>query len=160
MPSHVILESRDSIQLSDGLNTYTRSSGLTLMLNWLSIILGILGLIYIIMAGSYRVLGRRNEENRFLRWPLASVLLFSLPLLAFQQQSFMQFGELTLASGLLTAVSVMLPISLIIALALTYKVESISKAQRRDRLAMLSLLQFCFLLVYWRMLPVMYWYGG
>lgn len=157
MPSHVIIQSDNFIQFSDGLNTYTRSSSITLLLNWLSLALGLLGILYIVSLGAVRIAFRNVKDQGQILWPFSAILLFILPILAFQQQSFMQFGELTLASGLLTAVSLALPVTLIIAIALISRRQEISQAAKRDRLAMLAALQFCLLLGYWNLLPIKFW---
>lgn len=157
VPSHVLFKSGEHQQFSDGLNTYTRSAGMKLMLNWVSLTLGLLGLLYIVLLSVYRLLFRGPQNSGAILWPFGSILLFALPITAFVQQSFMRFGELTFASGLLTLVSLALPVSLLIAIALITKRQTISTADKLDRLAMLALLQFCLLLGYWNMLPIKYW---
>ncbi len=105
-----------------------------------------------------RIVGQRYERRLSrqdaLAAPAAGVLALLLPLPLFYSQSFIQLGDLTLASGVLAAVTAALPVTMLIGLAtalrrLTWR--SVEEA------AMFAVLQSCLVLAAWDLLPLRLW---
>jgi hypothetical protein len=149
MASHVVIQSDRDIFVSNGLSTFKKVSLFELMLYWISLTLGMLGLLYILLASSLRLVFKNLGSHKQLQWPVLSLLLFALPVLAYLNQSFLSLGELTLASGLLFMVSSLLPISLVVSSVTSFGMRRHSNASIYDSCAALALLQLCAVLIYW-----------
>jgi len=157
IPSHVVYESDGDSFLSDGLNTFKKASVFTVVYYWGSSILGLMGLFYILVVATSRFVLKSTTVNKYLQWPWYSLLLFTIPIFAFSQQSFIHFGELTLASGLLTIASLLLPISLTISAIKMVKPTQYSQIMRRDLIATVLALHLIIMLLYWGALPIKFW---
>lgn len=70
------------------------------------------------------------------------------------QQSFLELGDLTLASGVLAAVTAARPAAMLIGLWQSLRQPSI---HRMETAATLGVLQFCLVLAWWRLLPLRLW---
>lgn len=153
--SHALLTASTGERvISTGTQSYEKVSLLKLAPLWISLIVGLLGLAYILVCGLVRVVRRRLAFSDPLFAPLAGIIALLLPLPLFHFQSFLQLGELTLASGALAAVTVTLPLTMLAGLA-------IGMRQRRSSVpelaAMLGVLQLTALLLAWGMLPFRLW---
>jgi uncharacterized membrane protein len=87
---------------------------------------------------------------------LASIALF-LPLPFFASQSFLQLGDLTTASALLALVTAVLPLAMLVGLWHSYRRTEVDRSTLVERLAMLSVLQWCIVLAFWQSLPLLLW---
>jgi CubicO group peptidase (beta-lactamase class C family) len=155
--SHVIIKDNNDIYISNGLSTYKRQSTLLIIIYWLSIVLGLLGLLYVALVGFGRVLtGKKQYQNIIFR-PFLHLLVFSIPIYLYTEQSFLNFGELTPASFILAAISGLLPITLLLSLLFSFNHERQRKWLKWDRVALLMLLQLCLVLFYWDVIPIIFW---
>ncbi|NNG23559.1 serine hydrolase domain-containing protein [Telluria aromaticivorans] len=155
LASHVLLVSADGERIvTSGTQSYKKVPLIYLLSLWASVLAGVLGLAYVIVAGIARISLRRLSWQDPLAAPIAGVLALLLPLPFFYRQSFIQLGDLTLASGLLAAVTAALPVTMCIGLAIAQG----RKAWRSvETAAMLTVLQCCLVLADWRMLPLRLW---
>lgn len=155
LASHVLLVSADGERIiTSGTQSYKKVPLIYLLSLWASVLAGVLGLAYVIVAGIARISLRRLSWQDPLAAPIAGVLALLLPLPFFYRQSFIQLGDLTLASGLLAAVTAALPVTMCIGLAMAQG----RKAWRSvETAAMLTVLQSCLVLADWRMLPLRLW---
>ncbi|MBJ7310727.1 serine hydrolase domain-containing protein [Rugamonas sp. CCM 8940] len=158
LPSHVLL--RDAEQgrvVSSGTQSYRQVSLLSLLPMWLSLAVGLLGLAYILFSGALRLARRRLGRSHPMLPALAGVLLLALPMPFFYLQSFLRLGELTLASGLLAAVTAALPLTLLAGLGLSVFRPGGRRAGVADVLALLAGLQLTVMLAAWGLLPFRLW---
>lgn len=153
--THVLLNGEDGQRVvSDGLHSYRQISEAQVALLWASLAAGMLGLLYIVLIGAWRLWrrGAAQASAPSLTVPLIATIALALPVPLFFRQSFLQLGELTLASGALAIVTAALP------LALAYGLYRQRRQRRRaDTLALAAALQCTLVLAAWGMLPLMLW---
>jgi CubicO group peptidase (beta-lactamase class C family) len=155
LASHALLTSVEGARvISNGTQSYERVSLMRLLPLWISVAAGLFGLAYILVRGIARLALRRMPLRDPLLAPFIGVLSLSLPLPFFYQQSFVQMGDLTLASGLLATVTGALPVAMLIGLGMTLHGKTISRAESA---AMLAVLQLTLLLAAWNLLPFRLW---
>lgn len=155
LASHALLTSAEGARvITSGTQSYERISLMRLLPLWISVGAGVSGLAYILFAGIARLALRRMALRDPLLPPFVGVLALTLPLPFFYQQSFVQLGDLTLASGLLAAVTGALPVAMLVGLGMTLCRKTISRA---DLAAMLAVLQLTLLLAAWNLLPFRVW---
>ncbi|WP_439100338.1 serine hydrolase domain-containing protein [Congregibacter sp.] len=151
--SHVFMGKANTV-LSYGLITWKKASPLPLLLAWASLVAGAVGVLYIILRGAWLTLRGTSFANSALFLPWICLMAFAIPAYLYSRQSFLQFGELTVASALLTLVSGLLPLSLGFAL---FQVRRRRKLILPDLLAVLVSLQLCLMLVFQGELPMVFW---
>lgn len=156
--SHVLLVSDDSEQIiSDGFRSYKKVSLWLMVPFWCSLIAGMVGLCFLILCGIIRLLRRRLSSKDPLLIPfLASIALF-LPVPLFFNQSFLQLGDLTPASGLLAVVTGLLPLAMIFGLWRSFGSSVTDRNMMVDRMAMFGVLQWCVVLAFWGLTPLRLW---
>lgn len=156
--SHALLVSGASQQvISDGFRSYEKSSLWLMVPLWGSLFAGLIGLCYLILFGMIRILRRRLNKAAPLFVPfLASVCLF-IPIPFFFNQSFLQLGDLTFASGLLALVTGILPLAMLFGLWRSLASSEKGRRISMDALAMLGVLQWSMVLFFWGLLPLRLW---
>lgn len=155
LASHALLTSAEGARvISNGRQSFEQVPLMRLLPLWSSVIAGLLGLAFILVKGVARLAMRRMSPADPLLAPLAATMALVLPLPFFYQQSFLQLGDLTLASGLLAAVTGALPMAMIIGMGVALRRKSIMSA---DAAAMLAVLQLNLLLAAWSLLPFRLW---
>ncbi|MEM9529489.1 MAG: serine hydrolase domain-containing protein [Pseudomonadota bacterium] len=157
--SHVFLRGAQGERLiSDGFLTYEKVSPAYLGAHWFSMLLGLAGLLWVLVAGIVSLLRYRS---RFFKKPLAPAALASMFLLApvplFLTQSFMALGDRTPASFSLAFVTLLLPLGMLAT------VFAVRKARKRSRIDLLHgiaaglVLQWSAVLAANTMLPFRLW---
>ena len=157
--SHVLLRGdADEYLISDGFKTFEQVADAYLVAHWLSVLLGLAGLIWILLAGAASIACHRGS---MLRRPVApafvAILLLFLPLPLFFAQSFMALGDLTPASALLAAVTLLLPAGMMLTIVRAGRSHSRSRLTLAHGLAAAFVLQWCVVLVVAGMLPLRLW---
>lgn len=156
--SHVFYEDGKGVLfISDGLNTYKKVSGVSLGLYWLSLTVGLAGLLYLFLAGLIRMVTRNRQSFSRVRWVLINLSLFALPVFLYGRQTFLQFGDVTAASVALAVISGLLPFSLLYSMWVTHRTGLESKWAKVDLSAMLMAMPFLLVLFVWGQLPVIFW---
>jgi CubicO group peptidase (beta-lactamase class C family) len=156
--SHVLLMDADGRRvLGTGGQNYAQASTPKLALLWLSLIAGALGLAWLLLSGLARLLARRMAPSHPAFVPVLGVVALLLPLPLFLRQSFLQLGDLTLASGTLAAVTAALPLTMLIGLFLRIRGGQRGPVAMLDVLAMLAVLQWAIVLAAWGLLPLRLW---
>jgi len=157
--SHVFLQGENGEYLiSDGFKTFEKVPATYLVTHWTSIFLGLGGLTWIFLAGvisvvRYRInMLRRSEAPAFV-----ALVLLLVPIPFFMTQSFMALGDLTLASALLAAVTLLLPMGMLLTIMRAKKEWSESRVNVIHGLAAALVLQWCAVLIAVRMLPLRLW---
>lgn len=153
--SHALIISSEGRRVvSTGTQSHERVPLWYLLSLWLSVSAGMLGLAYIVVMPPLRMAMRRLSHPAPMMVPFASVLALLLPIPFFYQQSFLQMGDLTVASGLLATATAALPLAMLAGLYLTLRRTMVV---RTDVAAMLAVLQFSLMLACWGLLPLRLW---
>lgn len=140
--------------IGTGTQSYEQVTLWYLLPLWTSVSAGLVGLAYIVLTLLLRMARRRLSLRDPLLAPFAGASALLLPIPFFYQQSFLQLGALTVASGLLAAVSAALPVAMLAGLCIALRRRSVV---RMDILAMLAVLQFSVVLACWGLLPLRLW---
>jgi CubicO group peptidase (beta-lactamase class C family) len=162
--SHVLLRSKTGrsktggFLVGDGYRTYERISATLLFSLWLSLVLGAVGMLWLMMSGlvdlkRYGLAGFRQPAGIALIGVLG--LFVSVPF--FFLQPFMALGDLTIASFLLAASTVFLPLCSLIALWKTVRLQARSWMTTINLIALIAVLQWCAVLYNFEMLPFRLW---
>lgn len=155
LPSHALLVSAEGRRvLATGTQSHERVPLAYLVSLWLSVGAGLLALAYIVLKGLATLARRRMTFRDPLAAPLAGTLALLLPLPLFLRQSFLQLGDLTVASALLAFVTAALPVTMVLGLAIAWRNKAGSLV---DRVAMAAALQLAIVLAAWGLLPLRLW---
>lgn len=157
--SHVLLVSGAGQRvISTGLRSYEQVGQWRLVPLWASLLAGVAGLLYVLLAGLFGALRRRLKAADPLFVPLLGSLALCLPVPLFLGQSFLRIGDLTAASATLALATGMLPLAMCFGI---WQSLAPRRTPRRaapiDRLAMLFVLQWSVVLAFWGLLPLRLW---
>ncbi len=157
-PSHVFYSSIAGDKLfSNGLKTFKKIGVTDIALYWLSLLLGLCGFVYILVTALFRLTTKRSTEFRRLQWSLMNLLALAIPTALFLNQSFLAFGDITMASISLALVTMFLPVSLLHSLWRCYQQGWGVKGSKRDGLFLILAIQLCCVLAAWGHLPAIFW---
>ncbi len=157
--SHVFTRGNEGeYLLSDGFQTFEKVPAAYLLAHRASLLLGLAGLAWILVAGTASLLRWRPGTIRRPLVPafVASVLLF-VPIPFFLTQSFMSLGDFTLASALLAVGTLFLPVGMFLTVLLTGKWRRKSPVNVLHGLAAAFVLQWCMVLMAANLLPLTLW---
>jgi len=158
MTSHVIVRNENgNVVFSDGLHTYKKYSLIKVLLLWLSLLSGLIALVSTLVIGLYKLVRQRFVQKNILFWPFINIIAFALPAVAYSQQHFLQFGDITIASLSLAIISGVLPLSIVMPSLLSKVKISSSNGSAGEYLLLIILLQWWLVLFYWQMLPAIFW---
>jgi len=158
LPSHALIETPEGGRvLTDGLQSHERVSWLAMTLFWANLGAGLIGLAYLLVIGAARMARRRMPASHPSFVPVLAVAALLLPLPFFFRQSFLQLGDLTLASGLLALVTTALPFAMVTGLVLHFRERAGAAWATLDIAAMLAVLQWAIVLAAWGLLPLRLW---
>ncbi|EAQ99629.1 FmtA-like protein [Maribacter sp. HTCC2170] len=153
-PSHVLYKNEGVQFIGDGLVTYEKSSSVYLGLLWLSFIVGIIGLLIILIRGSYLLFQNKLfKKIQIIPLPFLSILGLVIPIPFLLNQSFLNLGEFTIANVLLAIVTGILPMALILS---SLKIKK-ANALKVDIIGVLFALQWIVVLIYWNLVPLRLW---
>jgi CubicO group peptidase (beta-lactamase class C family) len=156
--SHVLFQSDNGTRvISDGLHNYEQVSPARLLLHWASLVAGLLGLIWVLLAGLWRALTGRLRGYAAMMIPFLGVCALVLPLPLFYLQSFLQLGDLTAASALLALVTGFLPLSMIFGIVVYFRSAREGLPGWFDVVACFAVLQWTVLLYTVNLLPFRLW---
>jgi hypothetical protein len=153
LASHVFVDGED-MTLSNGLATWRKRSLAPFILSWVSLFMGLLGLVFIVIRGSWLLIRRRQAATSSLLFPYLGILAFALPAFLYSRQHFLAFGEPTAASWSVAILTGALPLLLAFAL---FRLKRHRRMFVPDLLALVALLQLCLVLLYQGVLPVVFW---
>jgi len=155
--SHVLFRVDNQPMFSDGFRNYQKANLWALVPLWVSAIIGLAGLGYVVTAGFISTIRRKWSRSCPILPAYLACMSLLLPVPFFAAQSFLQLGDLTFASGLLTIVTGLLPLTLAVSCWRCYRRTASHPGLRVDLVAMLALLQWCLVLAYWGLLPLRLW---
>jgi len=157
--SHVLLTSSDGARvLSSGFQSYERTSLSRIVLLWASLCAGVLGLLFILFGGIARLLIAHLKPSQPMFVPFLAVIALLLPFPFFLRQSFLQLGDVTAASVTLAAVTLALPVGMLIGVLLQLRSRAVGIGAVVDLMAMLAVLQWTMVLAAWNLVPLRLWH--
>ncbi|MDR0183825.1 serine hydrolase domain-containing protein [Lysobacter arvi] len=158
LASHALVTTRDGRRaISTGLQTYERAPLARMMLLWASLIAGLAGCAWLLGSRLIALLRRRTARHRAVLIPFAGTLALLLPIPFFYRQSFLQLGDLTLASALLATVTALWPLTLLAGLIVALRSRPWSARPALDAIAMAAVLQWTCVLAWWGLVPLRMW---
>ena len=158
MASHALLVAQDGQRIiTTSYQSYRQVPLTTLASLWASLIAGLLGLVWLLLVGLVRLARRGSARSQPAFAPFVGIALLLVPLPLFYRQSFLQLGDFTLASGLLAVVTLLLPITMLIGLWLSFRRRPRSLWATLDAGAMLAVLQWTAVLAWWELMPLRLW---
>lgn len=157
--SHAFFVSASGVRVLDtGVQSYERISPTALAALGTSLVAGVLGLGYLLVAGVVRLARRRLALTDPLLPPFAGIVALAVPVPFFMSQSFLELGDLTAASGLLAAVTALLPVAMAAGLALHVRRRGPGcTSQALEAIAMAAVLQWALVLAWWGLVPLRLW---
>ncbi|MDJ0878699.1 MAG: serine hydrolase domain-containing protein [Halieaceae bacterium] len=157
--SHVFLRgAHGEHRLSDGFVSYQKVPAAYLAAHWSSMLLGLAGLVWLLVAGSASLLRNRLAVLRQPVAPayLATVFLF-LPVPLFMSQSFMALGDVTAASLSLALATLLLPVGMLLTLWRTARRQQATTWEWLHAVAATGVLQWSVVLAINSMIPFRLW---
>lgn len=142
----------------DAISGRRKISSLCMYLNWISLIAGSIGLVYILLYSCISVI---KHKSLFFKMPAFSsasgviVFVISIPFLV--SQSFMSLGDITVGSVLLFISTCVLPLGLIYAFVQYLRNGLKGLASKFHFTAILFTLQWMVVLYTWGLIPFRMW---
>ena len=153
-PSHVLYKNGRVPIISDGLVTYEKVNTTYLAIMWLSLILGLTGIIFILFRGFYLLFQKKLfKNNQIITFPFLSILGLLIPIPFLLNQSFLNLGDFTFANILLAIVTGFLPLAMIFGSRKIWQ----NKTLTIDAIGILFILQWTVILIYWSVIPFRLW---
>ena len=154
LPSHALLIGDDGARiLVDDRQSHSRIKLWRVVMLWISFAAGVLGIVYVLLAGGWRMLRRRPWHEDALRIGWWNIFALIVAIVLLQRQPFLQLGDITPASVLLALFSGSLPFAIAASLF-----QSIRKSRRPIELAsLLAILQWSIVLAAWGLMPLCTW---
>jgi len=154
-PSHVLYKNETTPMISDGLVTYEKVSLFYLGLMWLSLILGLVGIIIILFRGFYLLFQKQLfNHNQTITLPFLSIIGLLIPFPFLLNQSFLNLGDFTFANILLAIATGFSPLAMIFGIRKIWK----NKTLTIDTIGTLFILQWTLVLIYWGIFPFRLWH--
>lgn len=156
--SHALIITPDGGRvISTGLQSYERAPLARMVLLWGSLVAGLLGCGWLLASGTHALIRRRTTANIAVLIPFSGLLALLLPLPFFYRQSFLQLGDVTIASVLLAIVTALWPLTMLAGLIAALRRRAWSMRAKLDVIAMLSVLQWTCVLAWWGLVPLRMW---
>lgn len=153
--SHSFYKYENNLYFSDGLKTDKKVNGFQILGAWVSVVLGIIGIIYILISGFYQLIKfKKVFPSLPIFWAFLGVLTLFLPIPFFLTQPFVEIANKSAASILLMLSTIIMPFGVLSSFLVGFKKYTKNKLLT---LALLFTLQFILFLGYWGLLPLMLW---
>ena len=157
--SHVFLRDENGEYLiSDGFKTFEKVPAAFLAAHWISMISGLAGLVWLLLAG---LLSLVRYRRRFLVQAEApafiSIMALALPIPLFLNQSFLALGDLTPAGAVLAIVTLLLPVGMCLTIFRSWTMPDRPRSALVHGVAALLALQWCLVVAANGMLPLRLW---
>lgn len=158
MPSYLFYKDKQgSLFITTGISTIKQTNGITILLVFISFILGIIGLLYLFINGIIKTIRNKKEFlTTPLVWSFLSIIILLLAIQLITFQPFMEIGNLTAGTILLAISSVLLPICTIVSIILLVMNKHIS-IKSINFLSLICILQFSILLFFFGLTPIILW---
>jgi CubicO group peptidase (beta-lactamase class C family) len=156
--SHVLYQADKNMFWTDGLRTGQKINGWIIAGLWVSVGLGMLGQCCVFLSGIYQWIRLKASFVRKLIFAAFCAIVFLfVPVPFFLSQPFIAIGNQNLASMLLMAATVVLPVGVLASLVRYFRQKPGSLLQKIDLVTLLLALQGIGLLAFWGMIPFRLW---
>jgi CubicO group peptidase (beta-lactamase class C family) len=159
--THVLLRTSGGIPVvSDGMRTLERVNAVSVWGLWMSAVVGIVALAYLLVVGalrSARALRRGEWRDEPLRWPALCLMLMVIAPGLYLTQSFVEIGDQTPANVAMAVLSGLLPLALLVGAAQRVRAGVGTLRARLDLGAIAGLLQWYVVLAAWGLAPLVLW---
>ena len=122
---------------------------------WLSLILGLVGIIIILFRGFYLLFQKQLfNHNQTITLPFLSIIGLLIPFPFLLNQSFLNLGDFTFANILLAIATGFSTLAMIFGIRKIWK----NKTLTIDTIGTLFILQWTLVLIYWGIFPFRLWH--
>jgi hypothetical protein len=160
--THVLLRTAGGVPvISDGQRTLERVSAASVWGLWLSAVVGVVALAYLLVVGAFRsvmALRRGEWRNEPLRWPVLCLMLLVVAPGLYLTQSFLAIGDQTPANVAMAVLSGVLPVALLLGAVQRVRAGVGTLRARLDLGAIAGLLQWYAILAAWGVAPLVLWW--
>lgn len=157
-PSHVLYMSEDGSRMfSNGIRSHRQMPLIAFAALWISLLLGLAGLSYVLLAGVWRLVAKGPRRAAPLTIGGAPLLLIIAALPILLSQSFMQLGDPTIGNMLLAAATCLMPFAILAGILLWFRQARPTRACA-DLLALAAAFQLLLVLTWWGVLPYIAWH--
>jgi Beta-lactamase len=156
--SHIFYKDENEVFMTYGVKTFKKYNGAIILMLWISFILGVLSMLYVLLSGIYGLLKNKNSyfQNPMI-WVFLGVLSLLIPIPFFLNQPFVAIGDKSIASILLMLSTIILPVGVIFSGIYFWKNNAPKTNKYVDIIALICVIQFMCLLVIWGMIPFRIW---
>ncbi|MEJ5963778.1 serine hydrolase domain-containing protein [Pedobacter immunditicola] len=156
--SHTFYRTADGeFVITDGLKTMKKVHGLKILSIACSLFLGLVGLVYVFIAGCISLIKHKIDfRNQPIFWLFLSILILIFSFILIANQPFMQMGDVTIGNILLAVATTLIPVFSVVSLFLTVKMKHRS-FHIFNFLAILFVFQFSVLLIMNDLMPIVMW---
>lgn len=157
-PSHVLFVSEDGSRMfSNGIRSHRQMPLIAYATLWASLLLGSVGLAYVLPTGLWRMFARRSRQSAPLAIAASPWLLVMAALPFLLTQSFMQLGDPTIGNIIVAVATFLMPCAVLAGMLLWFR-QAPSQRSTADIVALLAALQLLLVLAWWGMLPFVAWH--
>jgi CubicO group peptidase (beta-lactamase class C family) len=156
--SHSFYKSAEKdLLITDGVKTIKKVSGLKILSIASSLLLGLLGLVYVFIHGCKNLIKHKLEYRKQpMFWTFISILMLIISIILIIDQYFMNLGNKTSANYFLAFSTLLLPILSVLTLFIIVK-EQKKYLQTFRFWAIVFVIQFCVILIANKLIPVILW---
>ena len=158
-PSHSFYKDEDGrLLITTGLSTLRKTHGLYILLSGISITAGMLGLIFLLFSGIYKLIKLKHRSWKHpLVWHFlpALIMLSALPFLF--GQDFVALGDKTAGSMLLAVGTALLPVLTAVSVYRYLRINLSGWLSKVDLIALVLVLQFTIVLALNELIPLVLW---
>ena len=156
--SHVLFVSEDGSRMfNNGIRSHRQMPLPAFVGLWISLLLGLAGLSYVLLAGAWRLLAKGPRSRAPLAVAAAPLMMTVAALPFLLSQSFMQLGDPTPGNILLAVATGLMPFAMLAGVLLWFRQTRLRRIYV-DLLALLAALQLLLVLVWWNVLPYVAWH--
>jgi CubicO group peptidase (beta-lactamase class C family) len=156
--SHIFYKDENEVFMTYGIKTFKKYNGAIILMLWISFILGVLSMLYILLSGVYKLF--KYKKTIFqdpMIWVFLGVLSLLIPIPFFLTQSFIEIGNKGTASILLMLSTIVLPLGTVVSGIHFWNNKSKKTTTIFDIIALICVFQFLCLLIFWGLIPFRFW---
>lgn len=156
--SHVLFVSEDGSRMfNNGVRSHRQMPLPAFLGLWVSLLLGLAGLLYVLLVGAWRLLVKGARSRASLAIAAAPLMLTITALPFLFSQSFMQLGDPTTGNILLAVATCLMPFAMLAGTLLWFR-QARPWRIKADLLALVAALQLLLVLAWWDVRPYVAWH--
>ncbi|RPA68018.1 class A beta-lactamase-related serine hydrolase [Cyclobacteriaceae bacterium YHN15] len=156
--SHVFYKNEnEDLLVTDGLRTIRKIHGLTIIGIATSLLLGMLGIVYVFILGTVRLIRFKTDLKQHPNfWTFVSILIVIISFIFIANQPFVRMGDMTAGNLILAIGTSLIPLLSLISLILIVKSKK-KFVITFDFWAVVFIIQLSILLIVNKLIPVVMW---